>query len=166
MHGKRLGWAVRNCHGVWRCVGHETFFSETQKWWCPHIRTNFFCCRMSTNTRVMPSRKTHYVHRHCRAIKSGRKAKSPCTRNGKSGTVIKGHYSPKMYAAQHRAAARIQAGLRGRRTRSNTPKRSSMGFKNVYSAGKIASALRKFSARRSAEKTKAAKLAKALKQLA
>ena len=122
---------------------------------------------MSTHTiGDMPSRKTHYVHRHCRAIKSGKKAKSPCTRNGKPGTVIKGHYSPKKHSKQHSAAARIQAVLRGRksrRTKSGSKKKPS---RKHTAASKITAALRKFSARRSAQKKKAAKLAKALKQLA
>ena len=124
---------------------------------------------MSTNTiGVMPSRKTHYVQRHCRAIKSGKKAKSPCTRNGKPGTVIKGHYSPKKYSKQHSAAARIQAVLRGRRsrrTKSGSKGHRTPGRKHT-AASKITAALRKFSARRSAQKKKAAKLAKALKNLA
>ena len=125
---------------------------------------------MSTHTNGdMPSRKTHYVHRHCRAIKSGRKAKSPCTRNGKTGTIIKGHYSPKKYSKQHSAAARIQAVLRGRRsrrTKSGSKRKKRTVSRKHTAASKITAALRKFSARRSAQKQKASKLAKALKQLA
>lgn len=123
---------------------------------------------MSTHTiGDMPSRKTHYVHRHCRAIKSGRKAKSPCTRNGKPGTVIKGHYSPKKHSKQHSAAARIQAVLRGRRSRKSGSKGKTRTVSPKHTAAsKITAALRKFSARRAAQKKKAAKLAKALKQLA
>lgn len=119
---------------------------------------------MSTHTiGDMPSRKTHYVHKHCRAIKSSKKAKSPCTRNGKPGTVIKGHYSPKKYSKQHSAATKIQSVLRGRKSRRTKSRKVS---RKVTAASKIQAALRKFSARRSAQKKKAAKLAKALKQLA
>lgn len=112
----------------------------------------------------MSSKKLHYVKRHCRTIKSGKKAKSPCTRNGKSGTIIKGHYSGK-HSKKHSAATKIQAILRGRKSRRTksakkiTPKHTS--------ASKITALIRKYSKRRSAEKKKKAeKLAKALKKLA
>lgn len=113
----------------------------------------------------MPSRKTHYVHRHCRAIKSGRKAKSPCTRDGKSGTVIKGHWSPKKNSREHSAAARIQGYARGRRSR-RTKSGSKKGLGKHYASGKITAAIRKYSARRSAEKKKAKKLERMMKMLA
>ena len=107
------------------------------------------------------------MHKHCRAIISGRKASNPCTRNNKSGTWIKGHWSPKKDAAQHSAASRIQAILRGRRSRSSNPRARGAGsLKRVYSAGKIAAAIKKHSARRSAEKKKADKLAKLARSLA
>ena len=119
---------------------------------------------MSTHTiGDMPSRKTHYVHKHCRVVKSGTKAKSPCTRNGKSGTVVKGHYSPKKHSKQHSAAAKIQSVLRGRKSRRTKSRKVSPKH---TAASKITAALRKYSKRRSAQKKKAAKLAKALKQLA
>lgn len=89
------------------------------------------------------SRKTHYVKKHCRSIKAGRKAKSPCTtKKGGSGTSIKGHYSPKMSRNIHAAAAKIQSLARAR------------------------SARKAVSAKRSASAKKAAKIAKALKMLA
>jgi len=113
----------------------------------------------------MPSRKIHRVKSHCRIIRSGRKAKSPCTRNGQGGTTIKGHWSPKN--AQHSAILKIQAMARGRGSR-----RGSSGNRRPATTGtdtaarKITAAFRKLSKRRSAERKKAAKLAKALKKLA
>lgn len=113
----------------------------------------------------MPSRRTHYVKSHCRIIKSGRKAKSPCTRNGRSGTTIKGHWSPKN--AQHNAILKIQAMARGRASRRGSSRGKGGGTGKTHTAAsKIAAAFRKLSKRRSAERKKAAKLAKALKQLA
>ena len=127
---------------------------------CTHIF--LFGC---VNTHgSMASKKTHYVHRHCRILKSDKKAKSPCTRKGKSGTVVKGHYSPKKHSKKHSAATKIQAIQRGRTSRRTTPKRRGPSRKHV-SAAKITAALRKFSERRSQQKKKAARLAKVLKQL-
>ena len=72
---------------------------------------------------------------HCRKIKSGNKAKRPCTKRGSPGTFVKGYYSPKKICT---AAAKIQAAAR-RMTKS----------KKHTAASKIQSALKKFSAKKS-----------------
>lgn len=108
--------------------------------------------------------KCKRVKPHCRTTKSG-KGKSPCTKNGKGGTKVKGFYSPKKLCS---AAARIQAVARGRMSRSKGSRKMKMSSpsRKHTAASKITAALRKFSKSRSAQKKKAAKIAKALKQLA
>jgi hypothetical protein len=64
------------------------------------------------------------VKGHCRKLSAGKKAKPgrACQRNGSSGTLVKGHKSPKGCSGTHKFAH--------------------------YSAGKIQAAFRKLSARR------------------
>ena len=69
----------------------------------------------------MPS-KCRRTSAHCRKIKSDGNAKYPCTRDGKLGTRVRAHYSPKSCNAQ---ATRIQALIRGRLSRSKSKSKSS-----------------------------------------
>ena len=54
---------------------------------------------------------------HCRKIKPGGHARTPCTRDGALGTRVRAHYSPKR-CNDSASAARIQAAVRGLLVRS------------------------------------------------
>lgn len=94
--------------------------------------------------------KCRRISPHCRKIKSSSKAKNPCTRDGHSGTKVKGFYSPKKSC---NAITKIQAAARGRIARSKS-KGSLKGLQRSFALGKIAAHIRK---RRSSKGAKGAK---------
>lgn len=70
---------------------------------------------------------------HCRKIKSGGRAKSPCTRDGALGTRVRMHYSPK-----HCYVPRLQAAVRGKLARikySRSKSPSAVPFADSIKAG-------------------------------
>ena len=106
--------------------------------------------------------KCKRVSPHCRTIKSGSKAKSPCTKNGKSGTKVRGFYSPK---ASCKGIVKIQAAVRGHQSRSKSKSKSKFSPRHT-AASKIASLFKKNSKRKSDDRKRKARMERERKRLA